>query len=329
MIKKLTIVALFITLISQSTIYAQGYNFFASTSQGYESLTDAAVVNNAMWGYDTYPVPIGFDILFFNSYIDTLFVYENHPWMLTTTDLTNTKVINPFGTTLIDRGEGTEISRSTILYKVINDPGNRICIIEWRNFGFDGDYWCHLTSIDFVNFQIWLYEIDNKIEFHYGPQRVTNFECSFWGESGPIVSLVPWMNFEEDLMSDSTLWLSGNYQSPTLEMTDYHGYLNGTIQEGTVYTFNNVLTNTSKIKLTQIKIFPSPVIDVATIVLEDDMTKNCDIEIYQANGKLEKQFNAQIINGEINLPLFDISSGLKIIKIFTTKGFYVTKFIKI
>lgn len=329
MLNRITILAISLIISFQFNVFSQPYTFSFKTSQGYETLNNAVLVNNNMWGYEIYSLPIGFDFLFFNSYIDTLYVYENHPWMLTSTDLTNTKVINPYGTSLIDRGEGTEISRSKILYKVINDPGNRICIIEWKNFGFDGDYWCYLTSIDYVNFQIWLYEIDNSIEFHYGPQLVTHFECSFWGESGPFVSLTPWMNFEEDLFSDSTVWLDGPDQSPILKMSAYPGYLSGTIQEGMVYTFNNVLTNRSEIKLKQVKMFPSPVIDDVTITLEDEMTNDCDVEIYQANGKVEKQFNAQIINGKINLSLFDISAGFKIIKIFTSENVYASKFIKI
>jgi len=289
-----------IILVLRISAYSQGYTFSMTNTQNFEYLENATTVNNTMWGYEVYSIPIGFNILFFDSYIDTLFVYENHPWMLTSTDLENTQAINPFGTTLIDRGEGTSTSESRISYKHLNLPGNRICIIEWKNFGFDGDFWCYEVSTDYVNFQIWLYEADNRIEYHYGPQHITNFTCSFWGESGPFVSLIPWMNFEEDLLSDSTLWLSGVYTNPVLNMSNDPGYLTGTIQDGTVYTFENVLTSSENVAKEVFKIFPNPVDDHATLLLKD-VDELCNIEIYNVNGIPEIEFSSLFVDGSYHV----------------------------
>lgn len=324
--KYLISIIAFVTVFEIST-FGQGYQFSKRT-EIYNNLTDAVLVNQGLWGYETYAIPIGFDFLFFDSYIDTLVIYENIPGFFTSNNLEDSQYIGPFGATLIDRGELNGISLSKISYKVLNDPGNRICIIEWKNFGFEGDVWCNNTSTDYVNFQVWLYEAMDIIEFHYGPNLITNFQCSFWGEVGPTIALSPWGNYLENIVSDSTIWLTGLAGAPSIILSNMPYYVTGIIDQGTIYCFNNVLTSTNDLHLTKVDIFPNPVKDVASVVVPD-CSGQCNIEIYDLQGRLELKQEVNLANGIIKLSLEHISPGFKYMRIWLTNTYYSTKFIKL
>jgi len=50
----------------------------------------------------------------------------------------------------------------TLEYSTVGTAPNRILIVQWNNWGRFATPLCHF------NFQIWLYETTNAIEFHYG-----------------------------------------------------------------------------------------------------------------------------------------------------------------
>ncbi|PSK92059.1 T9SS type A sorting domain-containing protein [Taibaiella chishuiensis] len=62
----------------------------------------------------------------------------------------------------IDNGQ------SKISYALTGTPGSRITKIEFRNMGFYNG-----TAADSANFQVWLYEGTDKIEYHAGPGHTT------------------------------------------------------------------------------------------------------------------------------------------------------------
>jgi hypothetical protein len=67
---------------------------------------------------------------------------------------------------LCDRGMGTDSSQSPISYKIRGFRGHHIVKIEWKNAGFFED-WSYQGNCDrHLQFQLWLYEKDSRVELH-------------------------------------------------------------------------------------------------------------------------------------------------------------------
>jgi hypothetical protein len=67
---------------------------------------------------------------------------------------------------LCDRGIGTDTSRSAISYKICRRLGRRILKIEWKNTGFFDDWSFRGYCDRHLDFQLWLYEKDSRVELH-------------------------------------------------------------------------------------------------------------------------------------------------------------------
>lgn len=76
-------------------------------------------------------------------------------------------------------------ARSDISYVTTGNAGSRIFKVEFKNCGFYNDT---VSFMDSVNFQMWLYEGTNVIEFHYGRQDVQDNQLSF-DATGPHIGL--------------------------------------------------------------------------------------------------------------------------------------------
>lgn len=55
--------------------------------------------------------------------------------------------------------------KSSIKMATIGTAPNRVCVVEWFDYGLSGDV---TVAINLINFQIRLYEADNSIEVHFG-----------------------------------------------------------------------------------------------------------------------------------------------------------------
>ncbi|NBP06244.1 MAG: hypothetical protein EBV15_08525 [Bacteroidetes bacterium] len=67
---------------------------------------------------------------------------------------------------LCDRGIGTDTSQSPISWKIKHHWGRRILKIEWGNAGFFEDWSYHGICHRHLQFQLWLYEKDSRVELH-------------------------------------------------------------------------------------------------------------------------------------------------------------------
>jgi hypothetical protein len=67
---------------------------------------------------------------------------------------------------LCDRGIGTDTSQSPISWKIKHHWGGRILKIEWGNAGFFEDWSYHGICHRHLQFQLWLYEKDSRVELH-------------------------------------------------------------------------------------------------------------------------------------------------------------------
>jgi hypothetical protein len=139
-------------------------------------------------------IPIGFPFKWaISSFIvDTLILHSNGLIYTKTTDtflpgLPN-HGLDPLAADLADRnynGSSIATPKSVISYQTVGAAGDKICKIEYKNMGYYND----TLGNDSINFQVWLYEKDNKIEFHYGPSSADDLEWLFDGANGPHIGL--------------------------------------------------------------------------------------------------------------------------------------------
>lgn len=76
-------------------------------------------------------------------------------------------------------------ARSDISYLTTGNAGSRIFKVEFKNCGFYNDT---VAMMDSANFQIWLYEGTNVIEYHYGRQDIQDNQLAF-DATGPHIGL--------------------------------------------------------------------------------------------------------------------------------------------
>jgi hypothetical protein len=212
----LTLLALgFMNLSSQAQVMYP-YTFSKSTAT-YSDLVGATnlTAGNA-WDDTLMTIPLGFTFKWAlqNRNIDSITI-DSYGLLFAPQDYdANTeffsRAIMPYQADLTDRGYNTnQVAVSPISYLTTGTAGNRICKIEFNNAGFYSD----TTGLDSTNFQVWLYEGTNVIEFRYGPQGVADIATSFDGENGPWINLA--YKFTFDLVNltataDSCSYVSGN-----------------------------------------------------------------------------------------------------------------------
>ena len=233
-------------------------------SEVYADIENPVSLNNGeVWENPEYTIPLGFDFLFFDQYIDTLyFFFEGAGCILS--DLNqeggNHKLIIPFGSSLLDRGYESGISQSPLSYSISGVEGGKIAKIEWKNAGFYGEYDVYATQNDYVNFQLWLYEAEGKIEVRFGSRSIAHPEVAFV-ENGPAVSLIPAYDYWFDMISPLSVWLINDPYGPEIINSADFQFLDFMPPLNYIYQFTNLVSSTVTIEAEQIVIYPNPVKD--------------------------------------------------------------------
>ncbi len=258
--KKITLL-LSLFLAINATVFTQDYtlNVFNET---YIDLEDTISLNNGMtWDDPNFIIPIGFDFVYKNDTIDTLYMnnlglggnlFVTNPDEYEAEVDTSLEVINFTIIDLIDRGvvpsdtEPTNNSLSPISYKLEGEADNHILKMEWKNAGVYDDIFETDSSTEFVNIQVWLYEGTNNIEIRYGESGVMLPFLTYGGLFGDFVFLGPfpdtWSN-DTDSLSAIVIAAPEDPLMPfldTINMVDYFSYVgllyvDGPVPDGTVY----------------------------------------------------------------------------------------------
>lgn len=278
---------IFALLIASTSLLAQNYSFFR-TSATYTDLTNPISLNNGeAWDDPEYMIPIGFDIPFFESSVDTLYILgDGGGSILTNTlDYENAQsMIIPNGADLVDRGFITGTSVSPISYQITGNPGSRILKVEWKNAGFYNEMDASGTLNSYINFQIWLYETTGVIEMRYGTSMITN-QSLMYDFGGPVVALVPYFDYDLEVFAPNSIWLRGNANSPTAVTSSQLQFLTGNIDANAVYGFNNLLISSAKnTNILKLNIYPNPATDFVNITTNKNLNYPAILEIYDIAG---------------------------------------------
>ncbi len=203
----------------------------------YVDLTGAISLNNGeIWDDPEYVVGLPFDFQLNETTTDIFQFYGlGALFAAPTNDEDIFAYVIPFECDLLDRGEvnGAE-SLSPISFKVDGVPGSRIFKLEYKNAGSYAEYDA-LKSMDmFINFQMWLYEGSNKIQFRYGPASIDDPALFYEGQPGAIIGATDYDEFNDELTNVHLI--TGEPTSPYLTTEPLTMF--GTPPEGTVYTLS-------------------------------------------------------------------------------------------
>lgn len=303
--KKITFVAL---LLACFNAVAQNYTFLNTTAP-YSDLTNPISLSNGeIWDDPEYPVTLPFNFTVNNVAMNNLLVNDSYISFITDDEFVH--IASPFGNDLIDRGDGGDVSLSPISYKIEGSVGNRIAKFEFKNCGSFDDF--SLTM--FVNFQIWLHETTNIIEFRYGTSSVTSPEDFYAGETGGIVAVVVLDSFEESILEG--ILLEGSPSNPTT--TNDISFLNGTPANGTVYRFTPSSLSNDNFDLNDFTIYPNPTTNVL----------NIDIQTLGLNYSIQDMTGKTVQNGILNQQVIDVNGLQKGMYLLNIEDYKSQKFIK-
>lgn len=305
---------LFGLLLFGYLVNAQNYTF-TNFTENYVDLVGSTSINNGqIWNDDefniTLPYSININGLTFNK------ITVSDSFITGDTTLDNRETVSPYGHDFIDRGSGSGTSQSPLSYKIEGAVGSRITKIEFKNCGSIYD-----TSLSmFVNFQIWLYETSNIIEFRYGSSNINS--SAFYGIfTGGIIGITNLIGSTQTF--SNTSFLTGNPANPILSNVETFTYINGTPAANTVYKFTPTFLSTSVFDKSSVTLSPNPVKDRLNFNSSENFNIQ-SIEIYNMLGQLV----LVVPNATSSIDVSRLTSGNYLIKVNTEKGSANTKFIK-
>ncbi len=310
---------------------------FSSITASYVELTNPIVVTtNNDWYNKQYAIPIGFPFTIYHKNTDSLFLNRIFGFESVTERLvddnqdyaySNAIFMYPIEAEIVDRGFGTNNSLSSISYQLEGTAGNRILKVQWKNVGFEGEYDSLGTLNYFINYQLWLYEKTNIIEYHYGPNKIDNAQIAYYGDDIPDVGfhflrIISVLENKSDIRANL---LAGNPNSPYMQIEDGFDFpeerLDGTPANGIVYRFvpiNGSVGITQKTK-NSLAIYPNP----ASTELYIQANTNEPIQILSFSGTLLKEYT-NMPQGLQRIDISNLEKGMYIIK----KGIAYQKLIK-
>jgi hypothetical protein len=324
------ILALILGLIISLNGFSQAYTF-SKGSETYSHLTAPTTLSGSTyWDEEYWVIPIGFNFLGH----DTLTVSSNGLVSLADynklVDQEVTFSISAFadasiGADLIARDLASP-TNSPINYQLSGSFPNQILKIEWRNAGFYHDN--SSNKIDFISFQLWLYEDSNNIEMRYGPHYFASL-APFTGNNsfGAVIGIGSYKydflfggSLNEYVNSAPSIYLTGNVNTPGTSST--FGTLTANDTASCAPARNTRFKFTPDFSVTGVRkssglatnIYPNPVNGMLHVEFENK--SGAGIFLYDISGKLVHQ--------EYTAPSSGLFSGLIQTEEFP-KGLYFLK----
>lgn len=211
--------------LSFTTTFVTAQNFgYALTkdSTTYTALTNASSVSTGEnWNSKSFPLHLPFQFNFCGSTSDSLTIEGNGFIVFDKVKELSIVAFNNFRS----NKDTNQSYVSSISYVNTGSQGNRITKIEFKNLSQN-----KLSSDDYLNYQVWIYENGNKVEIHTGANSYSDKE--------DFSSLMGIINRNMDTDTKAYL-VSGNPSSPSGQAISGDSelvYVNNIPNGGIVYT---------------------------------------------------------------------------------------------
>ncbi|MEO6133116.1 MAG: T9SS type A sorting domain-containing protein [Saprospiraceae bacterium] len=237
------IILLLIFAILINHLHAQTYQVTVS-NEPFVFLENAQAAVKGPWELPEFQAPFGFNLEFFDITTDQLYSNFFYGIFDANQDIEHTYQFVPFYASLIDRGYQQDSALSPIKFSTIGPAGQRIFTLEFKEAGlFYGLETKDGVFLDYISFQLKLYEGTGDVEFHIGPYSILEDpEIVFDGNPGPAIGLLADTDNTPGGHVGEIILLAGNALKPTV-VTDTIVYLNWPIPENTVYRFSRMGTS--------------------------------------------------------------------------------------
>lgn len=324
---KKSILFIFIIISFQHIIAQATYNFDV-LNEPYLDISNGTSLNDGnFWDADSYLIPFGFQFQL-NAYnFNSLFIIEDGTGGI----LSNTISLDsgqgafliPILQDLVDLGDIDEnTSLTNISYIVDGAVGNQIFKLEYNNVGFFDD----VTSSDFINFQVWLYESTNVIEYRYGASQINNPDDSYQGLSGLSIGLFPSLDGDNQMILDTGYVLGGNPDSPTIIQINAGGDIDdfaiiGSPESGTVYRFTPGVLAINEFSQTDFSMVPNPTTDYFSVQTKENIQL---VTIHNNLGQKVKEFKDRFDH----LTISEIPAGVYFVTVTSNNESVTKKMIK-
>lgn len=312
-------------LLTSVCSFAQDAYTFSASQGTYTDLVSPTSMNtNQFWDYDMFgPITLPFSFSVFNTTFSHFMFSDDNFFLIDSNSLDNILNYTILGTinAYIQDLDITENgSLSPISYKAEGTTGSRIFKMEVKNAGLEEEINEEEISNSFLNYQIWLYEGTNKIEYHFGPNSVENLlylsnEDGIYSLLGTLTPTFFKAVFLSGLSSNPT------YSEITNQDSDPGNGLTSLPANGQIYTFEIGTLATKNESEISFKLFPIPTENELNVSLTEIADYN--YAVYDILGK--KVISGEMKNtNEFSIDTSNLSSGSYLIKINNT----IKKFIK-
>ncbi len=330
---------LFLTIICLNHILCEGQIFtpynFTKLNAPYTNLSGATSLSaGVVWDDTVVVAPIGFNFKFINNtnssdsiFFSTWgFLAFRNDYLHATAPIWMGRSMIPFAGDLQEKSYDIGgPALSDISYQTTGTAGSRIFKLECKNIGFWGD----TALVDSLNFQVWLYENTNVIEFHYGPSHLDS-NAWYWQDGGCRVGIyndvtVDTISFNYTVNNcsyvtgDSSTASLNNVTTPFDFFLPNPNYvLTGGPNNGKVFRFtpsNNVgIENPNELfKYVRVNSF----LESSQIVVEQDGEVN-SYNLMNVNGQSVKQNKLDKYTTSIST--LGMSTGVYFLKVFNNEG---------
>lgn len=286
-------------------------------NETYVPLEDfTSLTGNEVWDDPELTAPIGFDFSFLNAVSDEVFILPPGSQVVgnVSSEMTTT-LFYPYFADIMNAG--TDAAVSDIRYVLDGEPGNLVFKIEWSNVGFYNEFEAFGTFGNTTNFQMWMHENGNVLEFRFGENTIKSPNVVHWyGKPGCMLG----EEVSVDGQSWTGLWLlSGNVLSPELisvppDIQDFSDLelLSGEPPAGTVYRFGTIPTFVEEKTIRDIALWPNPASSFIRIL----GNTNEEYRILDIAGHTVRSGRMQ--NHNVTVDIADLASGIYLVS--TTSG---------
>ncbi|MBL7712231.1 MAG: T9SS type A sorting domain-containing protein [Chitinophagaceae bacterium] len=304
------------------------YTFKVENGKPYIPLSGGTnLTAGKVWDKEKFKIPLGFmaDI---GDRTVTDFCVATYGVFAPASDTEST--INTFcaGVAYIRDRSMNSIPLSPIRYEISGTSPNKIFKLEFFSVGFKGEMDGNGTNNDSADFQVWLYESSNIVEFRFGPSNLVYMKKSQW--------LRKFGYFKEydtrAFLYNKFYCLGGDPANPTIDSASSVAAaptVNTYPENGTVYRFvpNYSLTSIGEVDVSQyFKVYPTMV--QQELFVAYGLPEQASAQVMDISGRAV-QSPVMLQSGSNHLDMGSLPAGQYLIRLATAEGNAVYRFTKL
>lgn len=317
--------------LAATTVKAQSvdtYLFKVETGKTYTPISGGTnLTSSLVWDEENFKFPLPWTAKIGTNPVSNYSIMTSFVAAPATDTIGVATAFVPFGADLTDRAM-TATPVSPIRYQISGTAPNRIFKLEFFNAGFYEELMNYGTLDDSVNFQVWLYETTDIVEFRFGSSFINHASDYFDG-------VAPYIGYAKNMdLSSGTLeklyLLKGASAAPGIDsftaiapsMSSVSSYP----ANGTVYRFvpKAVASSIGEVDITgNFKVYPYIVTDRISI----EAAEEARMQLLNVSGQLIGN-ETQLAKGSHSMETNNLPSGNYLIRLITAEGSAVYRFQK-